>query len=557
MQKFFLSSVAILLISSAAVAQTSSGGNCSSTKDMKYADFLKCYYKGEPPPLESRPGGGRGTVAGSLNPNAAATNITGWRSPENPPIEGGNGVSSAFNNFLNNFQNFIKKSSGGSGSGGGGSGAGSGGGSNGCPPGSSASSSSGSSNTSTTSANASGNNTTADASGSGSTNSSTQGCPPSSSDPGRPVPDAGFCPVEGDRVALSNASYACGGAIPITGMSKRINNLQDSPIALSIVDDGVYLFNYFRKDNAKQIYALGKQYKLPRFLCRYEDITDENGIIKRVKVKDIDIPPPLAQLYSYNSTTQAIYLKLKTLNANFAFTLEEEFLTKNKTLLIPIRNNMPYVPKDDENNDGDLEECDLTKDYYVDEPRNTAFLSILPFEERVCDQGQYYLADSCERQFIMFNADDPTIVMPENTSVEVYPVEGRNEVMVSTNRNSQMMLKYSSLVRLGTFGKFFFSDGAAIIRIGDPLLTQDDRRLWIGAPTEINSGTSVVQLPKGGWEENAGGVHTQEYPEGSSINVTYGLPFIVTPQGIMQTRSTMEYPTLNTSYIRKPVNPPE
>ena len=503
----FLSCILIsVCIFNANIAHAQSAGNCKTMKDMKYADFLKCYYKGEPPPLESRPGGGRGTVEGSRNPNAAATNITGWRSPEDPPIEGGNGVSQALNNFLNNFQNFIKK-----GNSGGGSGSSSGSGSGTGQP------------TSTNKADA----------------------------------DKGFCPVEGERVALSESSYACGAAIPITGMTNRINNLQDNPYALAIIDDGVYQFNYFRKDTAMKKYAAVKQYKLPRFLCRWEDETDENGIITRVKVKDIDIAPPLAQLYSYNLANQAIYLKLKTLKTNFPYDLEQEFLTKNKTLLIPIKNNMPYVPKDDENNDGNLEDCDLTQTYYVDEPRNTGFFSVIPFDERVCDQGQYYLADSCEGQFITYNADDPTIIAPENTTVNAYPVEGRPEVMINTNRNSQMQIKYPSLIRLGAQGMYYFSESAAITRIGDPLLSQDDRQLSIAAPAVIDASTSVVHLANGGKEEDEGGETLKEYPANTSINLNYGLPHIVYPQGVMQTRSTMEYPTLDTSYIRKPVNPPE
>lgn len=88
--------------------------SCSSLKSYKfnetwkakYEDILKCYRNGIDPPKEWRPGGGQGISEGERGAAASASDVTGWRAPENPPIGGGPSISSAMQNWASSFPKF-------------------------------------------------------------------------------------------------------------------------------------------------------------------------------------------------------------------------------------------------------------------------------------------------------------------------------------------------------------------------------------------------------------------------------------------------------------------
>jgi hypothetical protein len=372
----------------------------------------------------------------------------------------------------------------------------------------------------------------------------------------KPLDDSrGFCAVEGDRVALIGRSLECGGAIPAPALQNRIVNLMDNPHALGLIDANQYWFYYYEKDMSAKRYSHIKTYQIPTFLCRMENVCDSSGVCKMQKVKDIDIPPPLAQTFSYNRSLDTLYIKLKTTQGD-PLTLEEEFTTRNKVLRVPIVGNRPYVPKDDENDDGDLEECDLTADYYVDEPDNTEFLSMVPFFEQDCNRGQFFLPDSCSPKILMFDKDNPTMIAPQNSTVTFYPVEGRNEVMASSSLDGQLMIRYPSLIRLGGTGTYYFPDGVVGKFIGDPRITQDNLYLWVLPPAALQANSTQVTFPNSGWIQNVGGEHIADYANRATANVNWGAPLYVMPQGVMGLRSTMDYPTYRNGYIRLPISPP-
>lgn len=366
--------------------------------------------------------------------------------------------------------------------------------------------------------------------------------------------DGGFCSIEGDRTSLSNQTLACGGAVPAPALQNRIINLMDNPYALGLVDANQYWFHYFEKNVPNKRYTLDKKYQIPTFLCRWEDVCDATGVCERKKVKDIDIPPPLPQTFSYSSALNTLYIKVKTLTSD-PLTLEEEFTTRNKVIKVPIIGNKPYVPKDDENDDGDLEECDLTVDYYVDEPANTDFLSMVPFYEQNCDRGQFFLPGTCEPKILMFDKDNPTLIAPQESQISFYPVEGRNEVMVSNNKDGQLMIRYPSLIRLGGTGAYHFPDGVTAKFIGDPMLTQDNAYLWVSPPASLNANSTTVTLPNGGWIEDING-KTAEFSNGATTTVNWGSPLYAMPHGVMEFRGAMDYPTYRNSYVRQPIDVP-
>lgn len=380
-----------------------------------------------------------------------------------------------------------------------------------------------------------------------------------------PLEENAFCSVEGDRESLISQPLECGGAIPAPAMQNRIINLMDDPSSLVLIDANQYWFHFFVRDEENSrykrettqaqspIHTAGTP--LPNFLCRWEQICDGEGNCTMRKVKDIDIPPPLAQTFSYNQNLQTLYIKLKSF---LPLTLEDEFVTRNKVLRVPIVGGRPYVPKADENGDGDLSECDLTAEYYVDEPVNTQFLGMVPYFEQNCDRGQYFLSGKCSPDILMFDKDNPTIIAPEGSSVKFYAVQGRNEVMAANNQNSLLMIRYPSLLRLGGTGSYFFPEGATAKYVGNPLETKDNQYLTILPPATVGANTNRVTLANGGWIENIEGDRPVEYSPGAIANLsTWENPLYVQPQGVMEIRSTMHFPTYRSSYIRTPVKVPE
>lgn len=362
----------------------------------------------------------------------------------------------------------------------------------------------------------------------------------------------GFCPVEGDRVAMTTQHLSCGGSVPAPALSNRITNLMDNPYALGLIDEGQYWFHYYEKDVIKKRYRQVKSYKLPTFLCRMENVCNASGVCSMQKVKDIDISAPLPQLFSYNTTLNTLYIKLKSSDA---YDLEDAFTANTKVLRVPIIAGKPYIPKADENGDGDLSECDLTSNYYVNEPVNTQFLSILPFYEDACSRGEFYLGGSCLSKILTFDKEHPTIVAPEDSVLGFFPVEGRKEVMVSSSKAGMLVMRDQSLVRLGGSGPYFFPEGATVKYFAQAQL--DGMSLWIQPPATVNANSNQVTVPNGAWVKSFDGEKTDEYAAGTTVNLkNWGSPLYVTPHGMMELRNTMDYPTYRNSYIRLPISPP-
>lgn len=362
----------------------------------------------------------------------------------------------------------------------------------------------------------------------------------------------GFCPVEGDRVAMTTQHLSCGGSVPAPALSNRITNLMDNPYGLGLVDEGQYWFHYYEKDVIKKRYRHVKSYKLPTFLCRMENVCNASGVCSMQKVKDIDIPSPLPQLFSYNTTLNTFYIKLKSPDA---YDLEEAFTGNSKVLRVPIIAGKPYIPKADENGDGDLSECDLTSNYYVNEPVNTQFLSILPFYENACSRGEFYLGGNCLSKILTFDKEHPTIVAPEDSILGFFPVEGRKEVMVSSSKAGMLVMRDQSLVRLGGSGPYFFPEGATVKYFAQTQL--DGMSLWIQPPATVNANSNQVTVPNGAWVKSFDGEKTDEYAAGTTVNLkNWGSPLYVTPHSMMELRNTMDYPTYRNSYIRLPISPP-
>lgn len=366
------------------------------------------------------------------------------------------------------------------------------------------------------------------------------------------IASTGFCPVEGDRVAMSTQHLSCGGAVPAPALSGRITNLMDNPYGLVLIDDSQYWLHYYEKDAINKRYAQIKSYKLPRFLCRMENVCNASGVCAMQKVKDIDIPPPLPQTFSYNGSLNTLYIKLQSPDA---YDLEDAFTSNGKVLRVPIIGGKPYVPKADENGDGDLSECDLTSNYYVTEPVNTQFLSILPFHEDACSRGEFYLGGSCLSKILTFDKEYPTIVAPEDSVLGFFPVEGRKEVMVSSSKAGMLVMRDQSLVRLGGNGPYFFPEGATVEYFARTQL--DGMSMWIQPPATVNANSNQVTVPNGAWVKSFDGEKTDEYAAGTTVNLkNWGSPLYVTPHSMMELRNTMDYPTYRNSYIRLPVSPP-
>jgi hypothetical protein len=514
----------------------SGGGKCSSLKsvkfnkttDAKYADVLKDYFAGCDPPLNVRPGGGKGIEPGTDDATGAGTSITSWRAPDDPPNEGPGGSGS----------------SGGSGSTGGGSqfptypG--------GCQTAQPADTTTDTDGDGTPDAT----DTDDDGDGTPDTDEDTDGdgIPDGEEDAETPSPEC-FCPTEGARQTLGTATLTCGGAIPLTGLEGRIVNLQDDPQFLVLVDNKRVQF--FRKNGTN--YQLASTHEIPPFLCRMEDRVDPaTGLTVQVKVQDGTLPNGLPQLFSYNTTQNTLYIKMDVLGTG---NLEDEFSADSQSLRVPLLNGAPQLPEGDTNGDGDLTECDLTNGNVVTAPQNTGFFTSLTLDEQDCMQEQLNLGGNCSGQLIQYNLDDPTVILPENATTGIATVQGSDIIMVQTNTNGILYAKQGSVYRLPSTGVYFFEDGVSMLYEGDPALPEDDRDLFIEGPAEINAAATSVVLPNGG-EMTTGEGESQTYSAGATVDVTiFGPGYIVRPQKTIQTRSTMEYPAMNSSYIRSPANP--
>jgi hypothetical protein len=281
-----------------------------------------------------------------------------------------------------------------------------------------------------------------------------------------------------------------------------------------------------------------------------DQVDPQTGATIQVKVQDGTLPNGYPQLFSYNSSQNTLYIKMDVLATGDP---QDEFGPESQSLRVPLINGVPQIPEGDTDGDGDLTECDLSNGNLVPSPQNTGFFTSLTLDEQDCVQEQINLGGACNGQLLQYNLDDPTVVMPEGTVTATFTVQGSNIIMVQTNTNGILYSKYGSTFRLPSSGIYFFQDGVTMLDEGDPDVPEDDQTLVIYGPAEIDAASTSVVLPNGGILSNGAG-DTQTLSPGATVDTTsFGPGYIVQPEKTIQTRSTMEYPAMNSSYIRSPV----
>ncbi len=80
--------------------------------------------------------------------------------------------------------------------------------------------------------------------------------------------------------------------------------------------------------------------------------------------------------------------------------------------------------------------------------------------------------------------------------------------------------------------------------------------MWIAPPASIAANSNNFTYPNGGWIDTMDGEKMTEFAPGSTSTQNWGIPLYVMPQGVMEFRATMDYPTYRNSFIRKPIDVP-
>ncbi len=399
---------------------------------------------------------------------------------------------------------------------------------------------------------------------------------PSGSTPGN-ADTAASCAADTDATGVYGAKIAltseqnplvCGGAIPLSNYQISLN---PNPTALASTENGAYyIWLYQKQQNGSYRLMPNNPLKIPAFLGNW------NGVTKTCDNK-IKLGAPIAQLISYNNTSQSIALRLTSKGPEVAgVTTEKEsedalfYDEKNveKFLVIPVISGVPKIP----------EECAPPTDYYKPiQPTQTditinmspALLCELSPEQCALTTSSSTGTSSCDLVNILPSGEIQTSVGAVNCAGKILysvlnrpnlifnpgstpvssTIEGRSAVMMGALPGSKIYAPTDTVFQVGTNAPRF------ILNDGGTLGMTDNSRLKMRGPATINPQNASVTLTNGGQLLSPTGSVLRDIAAGSSYTPPNPiLPLTFTVGRSMEMPAGYQIPTQPNPYVRLPLD---
>jgi hypothetical protein len=362
----------------------------------------------------------------------------------------------------------------------------------------------------------------------------------------------GSCPVRddtsgtfGQHVALTGVTsqaLPCGGSVTLgsTQYSMTVGANR-----LAIVEAGNYNVKLFELKNVSvpsptggtttvSKFVADGTMALPTYLCM------PTGAGNAME-KSVDIRPPVSQIFSYNSSTSNLVVRIsEDPTKPYIDPLRPDGnpnAVKEKYLVVPISGGKPNLP-----------DCSKETDHYKENPPAVSDIDIAAVMGPVCDATTLYPnSAACQDKLLVVVTDDPILVHEPERTAQFVEVEDTGISMVKTSLESLLMMQNDSIIRIGNSGlKFTLPDGGTI-----PL--KDGKVLAMRGPVEVNGSGKTLKLINGGQIEDGTGTMISTYGPNSIVTPNAELPYYIRPGKRVLMPEGLLIPGKAGGYIRLPV----